>query len=87
MRDLITFLASAGAALVLTACGGGSSYDPGPVVQPQDDTKVPAAAVATSTSMVTYLSALPRSEVKEALGVTGLALTKSETDEPLVVGK
>lgn len=88
MRTLFSALAALAASLAVTACGGGSSGDGGmtPLPPPPPPTVVPDSVMATTTALVSYLSAEPAGdETSEALALPMSDAAASDTDEPLPV--
>lgn len=80
----IRWAAPLAVALSVTACGGGdggsSSVDP--PGSPGADTHVPAAAAASSASLVQFLKGLVTTEVGEPLQVGTFDPPRAETAEP-----
>ena len=81
-----TALVAAGATLLLAACGGGDDgaavMPPAPLPLPTV-TAVPDSAVASSTALVSYLTAQKADDdTAEALTLPTVDVAASETDEP-----
>lgn len=89
MRTLLTLAVAGAASLSLVACGGGSDYSPAPAPAPAPApppapaTAVPDSAIASSTALVSYLSAQKTDdETTEPLTLPAADPATSETDEP-----
>lgn len=71
--------------LWLAACGGGDGAAPAP--PPVATDAVPASALASPASLVSFVGLLPASETATPLEIDDqLAPPVSETDEPLLLG-
>jgi hypothetical protein len=84
-----TVAIAAGAVIVLAACGGSDEdteiISP-PPPPPPAPTAVPDSAVASSTSLVSYLKAQKTDdETTEALTLPTVAVAVSETEEPVTL--
>lgn len=81
-----TAVVATSATLLLAACGGGSEMGtvapPPPLPQPTV-TAVPDSAVASSTALVSYLTAQKADDdTSEALTLPTVDVAVSDTDEP-----
>jgi len=72
--------AAVASALLLSACGGGSSDQAS--APTEDPTHVPASALASSSAFAHYVGTLAASDTAQPLDLTGLALPTSETEAP-----
>lgn len=82
-----TAAVAAGATFLLAACGGGDdgyAIAPPPPPPPLAPTAVPDSAVASSTALVSYLTAQKADdETSEALSLPTVDVAASDTEEPL----
>ena len=79
-----TFWAAVGAAVFMTACGGGHGDDSAGN-DPATSGEVPASASASPRAFSTYVGSLPADDHVPPLDIDKLAPPTSETAEPIDV--
>lgn len=85
MTQPLKLLAALGAALLLSACGGGdggADTAPSPSESPG---AVPASATVSTEAFVGYAATLAVDDMAEPLDVSMVVPPTSETDEPIEV--
>lgn len=85
MTQPLKILLALGAALLLSACGGGDGGTDTAAHPSESPGAVPASATVSTEAFVAYAAALSVDETAEPLDVSRIVPPTSETDEPIEV--